>query len=82
MKRAGDKLGVLDAQLAGRQFILGDQPTMADIAVGSQMYRYFTLDIVRPALPAVEAWYRRLSARKAFQDHVMIDFQAMKVPGA
>ena len=81
-KRAGEKLAILDAQLAGRQFILGDQLTMADIAVGAQMYRYFTLDIPRPPLAAVEAWYRRLTARKTYQDHVMVDYQAMKVPGA
>ena len=55
---------------------------MADIAVGAQMYRYFTLDIARPPLASVEAWYRRLAARKAYQDHVMVDYQAMKVAGA
>jgi glutathione S-transferase len=81
-KRAGDKLAVLDAQLAGRPFILGDQLTMADIAVGCVMYRYFDMPIPRPALPHVEAWYQRLVARKAFQDHVMIDWKQMKIPGA
>jgi glutathione S-transferase len=81
-KRVGEKLKILDAQLGGKQFILGDQLTMADIAVGAQMYRYFTLDIVRPELASVEAWYRRMAARKTYQDHVMVDYQAMKVPGA
>ena len=81
-KRAGEKLAILDAQLADRPFILGDTLTMADIAVGSQMFRYFTLDIPRPPLANVEAWYRRLAARRAYQDHVMVDYQAMKVPGA
>ncbi len=81
-KRAGERLAILDAQLAGRSYILGDQPTAADIGCGSLMYRYFTLDIPRPRLGNVEAWYQRLTERKAYQDHVMIDYQAMKVPGA
>jgi glutathione S-transferase len=81
-KRAGERLAILDEQLAGRTYILGDQPTAADIGCGSLMYRYFTLDIPRPRLGNVEAWYQRLTEREAYQDHVMIDYQAMKVPGA
>ena len=80
--RAGERLAILDAQLAGRSYILGDQPTAADIGCGSLMYRYFTLDIPRPRLGNVETWYQRLAGRKAYQDHVMIDYEAMKVPGA
>lgn len=81
-KRAGERLGILDAQLAGRSYILGDQLTVADIGCGTLMYRYFTLDIPRPRLGNVEAWYQRLTERKAYQDHVMLDYAAMKVPGA
>jgi glutathione S-transferase len=81
-KRAGDKLAILDRQLDGRFFICGEQPTMADIAVGTLMYRYFNLPIERPALGNVEHWYRRLASRAPYQAHVMVDFQAMKVPGA
>lgn len=81
-KRAGERLAVLDVYLKDRQFIGGDALTIADIAVGALMYRYWNLEIERPRLGHVEAWYQRLAARKAYQDHVMIDFQAMKVPGA
>ncbi len=81
-KRAGDKLAILDGQLAGRAFIMGDQLTMADIAVGTLMYRYFNLPIARPALANVEAWYARLSERPAYQTHVVIDFKQMMVAGA
>ena len=81
-KRAGEKLRILDAQLAGRQFIMGDQLTIADIAVGTLMYRYFTLNITRPPLANVEAWYARLSQRPAYQTHAMVDFTPMIVPGA
>jgi glutathione S-transferase len=81
-RRAGDKLGLLDRALAGRSYILGERVTVADIPVGTLMYRYFGLPIPRPALPNVEAWYKRLAQRPAYRTHVMIDFQSMKVPGA
>jgi glutathione S-transferase len=81
-KSAGASLGILDAHLADRQFILGDKLTMADIAVGALLYRYFNLEIVRPRLVNVDLYYRRLTSRPAYQQHVMVDFEAMKVPGA
>ncbi len=80
--RAGEKLRILDRQLTGRSFIVGETPTIADIAVGTLMYRYFNLEIARPNLPNVEAWYGRLTGRPAFKEHVMIEFQSMKVVGA
>lgn len=81
-KRAGEKLGILDRQLASRTHIIGNQLTIADIAVGTLMYRYFNLGITRPALPNVERWYTGLSQRTAYQTHVMVDFAPMMVPGA
>jgi glutathione S-transferase len=80
--KAAANLAVLDRQLAGRNFILGPTLTMADIAVGVQLYRYFTMPIARPSLPNVEAYYQRLAARKAYQDHVMLDWHSMKIAGA
>lgn len=81
-RRAGEKLAVLDQQLAKRPYIVGETTTIADVAVGTLMYRYFNLPIARPALPHVEAWYGRLIRRPAYQAHVMVSFEDMKVPGA
>jgi glutathione S-transferase len=81
-RRVGEDLAILDSQLGGRSYILGDQLTVADIANGALMYRYFNLEIPRPQLSNVEAWYQRLTQRKPYQEHVMLEFQSMKVPGA
>ncbi|NOT72081.1 MAG: glutathione S-transferase family protein [Hyphomicrobium sp.] len=78
-KRAGDRLGVLDAHLANRNYILGDQLTIADIPAGALMFRYFSLDIERPALPHVSAWYARLRERPAYSQNVEIDFSSLQV---
>ncbi|MFZ4809503.1 MAG: glutathione S-transferase family protein [Hyphomicrobiaceae bacterium] len=82
VKRLAQRLTILDKHLADRQFIVGDRLSMADIGVGALMYRYYNLEIARTRLAHLEAWYQRLTDRKAYQDHVMIDFEAMKVPGA
>jgi glutathione S-transferase len=42
------------------------------------MFRYFGLDIDRPPLPRVEAWYARLSARAAYREHVMVSYDDLK----
>jgi glutathione S-transferase len=80
--KAGERLAILDKKLADSAFICGDALTIADIAAGALMYRYFTLPIARPSLPHVESWYRRLCDRPANREHVMVDYQGLKVAGA
>jgi len=63
---------ILDAALGGRDFVAGDRLTIGDIPVGCAAYRYFGLNIERPALPNVERWYDRLTERPAFRVHVMV----------
>lgn len=82
MLRAGQRLAILDAELASRPFIMGDTLTMADLGAGTLMYRYYTLPLNRPKLANVEAWYQRLTERPAYRDHVMVDYAELKVPGA
>jgi glutathione S-transferase len=69
---------LLDTVLADRPFLGGDAPSLADIPIGAHLYRYFELDIDRPRVPHVEAWYARLQRRAAYRDAVMIPFDEMK----
>jgi glutathione S-transferase len=71
-------LRLLDNVLADRVFLLGDKLSLADIPAGTSLYRYFELDIERPALPNIEAWYRRLQQRPAYHEHVMIPFGELR----
>lgn len=71
---AHEALTILDGHLADRAFVCGDTFTMGDIPLGCVAYRYFNLQVERPPLPNVEAWYRRLTDRPAYQDHVMRPF--------
>jgi glutathione S-transferase len=69
---------LLDAELAQRPYLAGDRFTMADVPAGTTLYRYFGLDLERPHVPHVEAWYQRLSARPAYREHVMVSFAELR----
>lgn len=68
---------LLDGQMAGGGFLLGDDLTLADIPAASTLYRYFEMGISRPSLPNIEAWYARLQERQAYRDHVMVPFDSL-----
>lgn len=69
----------LDAQLKGRAFICGEDLTLADVAAGHVLYRYFEIPIYRPSLPNLAAYYARLTSREAYRKHVMISFDDLRV---
>ena len=70
----GRIFGQLDKQLEGKEFICGSDLTIADMVNGAIMFRYMTLDIERPPLPNLEAWYARLASRPTYQKHVMVEY--------
>lgn len=69
---------LLDQVLSNQPFLAGDSLTLADIPAGTTLYRYFELEIERPSLPNVEAWYARLQQRSAYREHVMIPFDELR----
>ena len=71
---AHEMLTILDRHMADKAYVCGDAFTMGDIPLGCIVYRYFTVEVDRPSLLNVEAWYARLAERRAYQDHVMRHF--------
>ena len=71
---AANALAILDAHLEGRDYVGGNTFNMADIPLGCVAYRYFNIEIERPSLPNIEAWFARLCERPAYQAHVMRPF--------
>lgn len=63
-------MAILDGQLAAtRSYAAGDRFTVADIGLGLATHRWFATPIPRPELPAVSAYYERLTERPAFRLH-------------
>jgi glutathione S-transferase len=78
VQRSARQYQLLDRHLADRPYIAGDAITMGDVPAGTSLYRYFELEIDRPKLPNVEAWYRRLRERRAYTEHVMVPFDELR----
>jgi len=72
VKKCGEMLGIVDAALAGRKFLGGDQLTMGDIPLGCHVQLWMRLAIERPRQPNLEAWFARLGERPAFRKIVDI----------
>ena len=61
---------MLDEQLRRTgAFATGSRFTLADIVLGLSTHRWFMTPMERPALPAITAYYERLSQRPAFLAH-------------
>ncbi|MDG2286407.1 MAG: glutathione binding-like protein, partial [Alphaproteobacteria bacterium] len=57
-KRCARNYQLLDQHLASQHYLAGDGFTMAEIPTGTTLFRYFEMDIERPA----------------YQEHVMLPF--------
>jgi len=78
VSRCGQIMLFLNKHLENSPYIAGDKFTMGDIPAGAMLYRYFELDIERPHVPNVSAWYARLQERSPFRNSVMISFEDLK----
>ncbi len=84
VKQLGGAYRILDGHLEGCAYIGGDAFTMGDIPLGMSLWRYYQMDIDRPAMPNLERWYASLQERPAYRNTVMTDFSSLKdtlIPG-
>ena len=69
--RLGKHWQLVDHHLGDRDYLCGDHLTMADIPLGTAVWRWYNMETKRPALTNVEAWHDRLKQRPGFQQYVM-----------
>jgi glutathione S-transferase len=70
---------IAEARLIRHAYLAEDAFTLADIQFGHVLYRYFDIAIERPGHPALRRYYDRLTERPAFQEHVMVSYEELKV---
>ena len=80
IERTARALAIAERRLADLPFLCGDALTLADIQFGHMLYRWFDIAIDRPALPALRAYYDRLTERPAYRTHVMVSYEALRAP--
>ena len=62
---------VVEAQLATRRFIEGDQFTIADIALGAYARRWLGVEgITKPTFPHLERWFAQFASRPGFTQFI------------
>ncbi len=71
-EKTGQAFRALEQSLEGRDHVAGTGFTMGDIPLGAFVHRWYALEVKRPVLPRVEAYYRRLQQRPAYCRHVML----------
>ena len=62
---------ILESRLSGRDFIVGDRLSVADIPNAIMVYRWFALVENGPEFPAMRAWFDRLGDCPGFRKHVL-----------
>lgn len=72
-------LTLANHQLTQSPYLAGPGFSLADIQLGHILYRYYDIAIDRAALPALESYYTRLTDRPAYQAHVMLSYQELRV---
>lgn len=64
-EKSEKRAAVLDAHLASRRYICGDDFTLADLVNGCAAHRWLHLPIERKPRPHLERWYADLKSRPA-----------------
>ena len=69
---------ILDERLGKGSYLGGDTLAFADITVGNLLYRYMTLPFEKAETPNLDAYYKRLTERPAFAEHVMVSYESLR----
>ena len=63
---------IVEDALAASPFLAGDSLSLAEIVVGTLVYRWHAFPIERPPLHRLKSWYERMRERPAFKTHIEI----------
>ena len=69
-RRALTAWTIVDDELKNQPYLAGAELSLAEIVLGTQIYRWFAFPIERPALDNLRAWYNRLRERPGFKTHI------------
>jgi glutathione S-transferase len=70
IKEAAHAWGLIGAELGHHSYIAGNEFSLADIAWGVHVNRWFNMKFDRPEVANLRAWYDRLLTRPAYRKHI------------
>jgi glutathione S-transferase len=71
-QQAGRIWSIVDAELAKHPFVAGKVLTLADMAFGPHVHRWYVMPVERPETPHLRAWYDRLLALPIYARHIAV----------
>ena len=74
-----NKLRIAEQKLTTTDNLAGNNFTLADIQFGHLLFRYYDIDIKRAEFPALATYYDKLTKRPAYQKHVMVSYDELRV---
>jgi glutathione S-transferase len=63
---------IVENALEGRSFLAGSELSLAEIVMGTLVYRWHAFPLERPLLKNLRSWYERMRERPAFKTHIEI----------
>ncbi len=69
-RRAATAWTIVDDELKDKPYLGGSELSLAEIVLGTQIYRWFAFPIERPELPKLRAWHDRLHERPGFKQYI------------
>jgi len=71
-RRAITAWEIVDDALTSQPYLGGQSLSLAEIAMGTHIYRWFNYPIERPDMTALRAWYERFCDRPGFKKHIVM----------
>jgi glutathione S-transferase len=71
-RQVGRIWSIVDAELSKQPFVAGETLTLADMAFGPHVHRWYVMPVERPETPHLRAWYDRLLALPIFARHIAV----------
>ena len=78
LRRCEKRFSLLNNHLSNQPYLAGDSFTIADVAVGTCLYRYKTMGTKTASYDFVNSWYQKLLARPAYQRNIATRFNELK----
>ncbi len=64
---------MVDARIGGKNYLVANHLTLADIVLSPYLHRWFAMPIQRPSMPNLERWYATLKTHAGCARHVCVE---------
>jgi glutathione S-transferase len=71
-RKAATAWTVVEDALEATPFLAGPELTLAEIVMGTLVYRWHAFPVERPPLRRLKSWYERMRERPAFKTYIEI----------